>query len=275
MKIEKQVITPQAARDLLKNNTQNRRVRQSHVDYLAAEMANGNWRLTAETIALAPSGVVVDGQHRLLAVVQSGASVEFWVARGVPLETQDVVDLGVTRSVGDQLHLSDGTPNAQVVASVCRSITSICCYYQNLKLSVAQTRHIYENFKGEIYSAIALLRPFKPAFRTWIIGNLAFSAKASPSLIDFIKEVGAGENIKQGDPAYAVRAWLTNGNSQNLGSSYKRFSHECLANAASAFLSGRAYTLPKSGKHGMDTFLQKNRAIVEQVRSEMGQQLKG
>ena len=72
MKTKQQKITPELAREILKGNSKNRKIRQQRVDYLADEMKNGRWQISHQGICIATDGRVLDGQHRLLAVIQSG-----------------------------------------------------------------------------------------------------------------------------------------------------------------------------------------------------------
>ncbi len=67
-------ITPEAATAILKGNKGNRKPRQSHIEALADAMLRGEWKQTHQGIAISPTGKLLDGQHRLLAVVKSGSS---------------------------------------------------------------------------------------------------------------------------------------------------------------------------------------------------------
>lgn len=272
MKIHRVKITPDVAREMLRGNTRNRPVRQSHVDFLASEMVNGRWVDTAETISRATDGTIVDGQHRLLAVIQSGVTLDLWVADDVPIQAQDVVDMGAQRSIADQLHLSDGVANANVVVGACRSIVSICCFYQNYKLSVAQARQVYSDFHSEIDCAIESCRGHRPAARAWVYGTLAFLLKASPRLVEFVNRIGDGAGIAPPEPAYEVREWLSK-DSVNLRTNYKRYAVECMANAAFAELAETGVRKLRSGRNGIEFFVQKNRRYVESIRKAMAQQM--
>lgn len=52
------------------------------VTQMANMMRRGQWKLTAETIKRDDEIGLVDGRRRLLAVVQSGCTVDFMVMRG-------------------------------------------------------------------------------------------------------------------------------------------------------------------------------------------------
>lgn len=98
-------ITPEEAEELLQANTHNRPLRAPRVDQLAEAMRRGEWIVNGETIKIAEDGTLIDGQHRLQAVVDSGVTIETLVIRGLPLEVQDTVDTGRRRRLADILSI--------------------------------------------------------------------------------------------------------------------------------------------------------------------------
>lgn len=96
-------VTPVIARELLTANRRNRNMRSSRVAQLAEAMRRGEWVLNGETIKIAEDGTLLDGQHRLQAVVDSGAEIDSLVMRGLPPAVQDTVDTGRRRRLADIL----------------------------------------------------------------------------------------------------------------------------------------------------------------------------
>lgn len=95
--------TPTKAKEALKKMAPNRRVRSSLVARFASDMKAGRWRLTHQGIAFNGKGKLIDGQHRLVAVIESGMSVEMQVSYGCKPDSLRWIDLGGTRAVADQL----------------------------------------------------------------------------------------------------------------------------------------------------------------------------
>jgi hypothetical protein len=85
-------ITPATAKEMLTRNVSNRRIRKPAVRQMAAEMAAGRWLTTHQGIAFAPDGRLLDGQHRLLAVIAANVSVTMPVTRGVHPDAFSVMD---------------------------------------------------------------------------------------------------------------------------------------------------------------------------------------
>jgi hypothetical protein len=91
----------------LEGNVHNRPVNQGHVERLAHEMKGGRWRLTHQGIAFGANGVLLDGQHRLWAIVMSDVTVPVRVFFNEPGENTEFIDGGVARSIADRISLSD------------------------------------------------------------------------------------------------------------------------------------------------------------------------
>jgi hypothetical protein len=101
-------VTPKIAKEWLERNTHNRPLRSMTADSYADRMRAGQWVLTHQGIAFDVDGNILDGQHRLEAVVRSGITVQMLVTRGLPREAQIVVDDHSKRSPFDAIALSDG-----------------------------------------------------------------------------------------------------------------------------------------------------------------------
>ena len=71
MKTEVVLVTPLLAKKWLERNTDNRDIRPSVVTGLAESITRGEWVLSHQGIAFAKSGRLLDGQHRLLAIVEA------------------------------------------------------------------------------------------------------------------------------------------------------------------------------------------------------------
>lgn len=111
-------INPEIARSLLDaNGNANRDVTQTQVQNFANDMKAGRWQVTHQPIALTgPSledpGELLDGQHRLHAVIDAGATVPMLIAFNTDPATFNVIDVGRTRTLPDLLTIR-GYKNAR------------------------------------------------------------------------------------------------------------------------------------------------------------------
>jgi hypothetical protein len=109
-------VSPRKARSLLAHNGRNRNLRPERVRELSGAMRRGEWELNGETIKIADDGTLLDGQHRLEAIVHSGVTIESVVVRGLPIVAQDTIDTGRKRRLADVLSL-EGYPDANALAA--------------------------------------------------------------------------------------------------------------------------------------------------------------
>ncbi len=102
LKITKQFITPSIAKAYLDSNPSNRRISKPMVLRYANDMMNGKWKEdTGETMKFSKSGRLLDGQHRLYAVVKANVTICFHVAFNVDESSFDVIDTGKGRNATD------------------------------------------------------------------------------------------------------------------------------------------------------------------------------
>lgn len=110
-------ITPELAKKWLAQNTHNRNLRERDVNGYAADMKAGNWVEDGQSLKFAKGsvllldnppiygGVLLDGQHRLSAVEVADVTVRMLVVSNLEEATQETMDTGVKRSLGDVLKL--------------------------------------------------------------------------------------------------------------------------------------------------------------------------
>ena len=99
-------VTPDLATEWLERNTRNRKLRDQVVMKYAADMKAGRWMLTGDAIAFDSNGCVVNGQHRLWAVVESGVVVPMMVAFDLAPEVVAVLDDHLKRNLSDVAGIS-------------------------------------------------------------------------------------------------------------------------------------------------------------------------
>jgi len=102
-------VTPEiAAAWLTECNTHNRRLIDAHVEALAGEMKDGRWRLTHQGIAFSTNRVLLDGQHRLWAIVISEVTVPMRVFFNEPANSIGAIDAIRPRGNDEIITLAGG-----------------------------------------------------------------------------------------------------------------------------------------------------------------------
>jgi len=113
------VIDPDTAARWLARNEANRSLRAAQVAKYAGDMTAGRWQLTGAAIQFATDGRLLDGQHRLAAIIKAGVTVPMLVVRGLPPSAQAYMDTGAKRTVADQLGIA-GFKNSSILAAGAR-----------------------------------------------------------------------------------------------------------------------------------------------------------
>lgn len=224
---ELRTITPDDAAKLLERNTHNRNLRTNRAEQYASDMRAGRWVLTPNTIDLAADGTLLNGQHRLWAVVLSGKTQDFYFATDLDPAVQSVTDIGVGRTASDMLSLSAGAKNS----AHCASAASVVLRYEETPNLVWSTAIV----------------PSKTRILEWVLDNpsihdatadgarvtkrnvninrsawcaLAFLVRrdsSSPEMWgDFTEGVCSGANLAEGDGRLALRNWMSGGRATSL-----------------------------------------------------------
>ena len=95
-------ITPDLAKKWLAANKDNRHARPSHINKLAMEIKNGIWKLTHQGIAFSSDGRLIDGQHRLEAIVTANKPVFMAVFIDLDDNMFGALDRGIRRTLTDE-----------------------------------------------------------------------------------------------------------------------------------------------------------------------------
>lgn len=115
--VTREIITPEIAKQYLGMNEGNRVMRKTAVAAYADDMKSGRWNDSPDImtpIMFSREGRLIDGQHRLAAVVQSGVSVVMYVRKNCDDSVYKYLDAGVKRSAADQID----SASAKLVAAL-------------------------------------------------------------------------------------------------------------------------------------------------------------
>jgi hypothetical protein len=115
-----EAIDPRLAAEYLKTRPENQRtVKGRNLSGITASMASdGEWVFSGDPIRFNENGQLMDGQHRLLALIATGKTFKFVVQRNVPNEAFMVIDTGSRRSPADVLKISGYKYTTGVAAAI-------------------------------------------------------------------------------------------------------------------------------------------------------------
>lgn len=243
MNISIEKITPEKAAEMLAANLHNRPLRPRHVRTMAMDMAAGNWRLNGEAVKFAKDGTLLDGQHRLAAIVESGATVEIMIVTGLETADQETMDAGRKRTLADVLSLR-GEENANALASAItihwrRKIGQIT---SNASPTTQQALRILDEQPGLRLSVTAVNK----AARTLRIPqgmsaalHYEMATLNSEDAEDFWSRLTTGLGLHEKHPIYVLRRKLEE-NAATIGRKLDRVTiHAYVIKAWNAYREGR------------------------------------
>ncbi len=110
-----QDVTPQMAHVWLTHNTNNyRKLSSANIKNLKDELIGGVWMATTQGVGFDVNGVLVDGQNRLTAILQTGITAEdMLVCYNLPEDAKFKIDVGRKRTLADHTQLP-----SKVIATV-------------------------------------------------------------------------------------------------------------------------------------------------------------
>lgn len=211
------LVTPQLAEDLLTRAAVNRRLDWGQVDCLAEAICRGEWKLTHQGIALdgpLESGALLDGQHRLYAIIKAGTAVRIFVFEGLPRSAFPVLDTGKRRSAVDALS-STGEKHLALFSSTIRHVILFKdmpdSRWSGIRARVTNDRILME-YNGETdryRSAVTVGRELsKQIFTSQTAAAVGYyvTTEAAPSIQvkEWIEGLTSGANLEVGDPRLAL-----------------------------------------------------------------------
>lgn len=119
MLIKQMVVTPAKAREMLEQNIHNRPMHHRRISQYARDMKEGRWKQSGDPIRFAIDGRLLDGQHRLNALIKANTPLNFVCIYDLDESVFEVIDTGKIRNGSDVLAMQ-GVKNRAVVAAAAR-----------------------------------------------------------------------------------------------------------------------------------------------------------
>ena len=117
-------VTPEEAMALLEMNGSNRPLIDQHVKRIARQIVDGKWRFNGDTIKISSNNDILDGQHRLWAIIEAKIAVETIVVRGIEPDAFATIDtLRRPRSGSDVLALLGATNSRSTISVALQWLT--------------------------------------------------------------------------------------------------------------------------------------------------------
>lgn len=220
-----EIVSPKKAERMLAARGKQRGLRMHHAKNLAAAMDRGEWIGGASVITFDTGGHLIDGQHRLMAVILHGKPITFRVDYGVDPAFMYAIDTNVLgRSLRDLLAIND-EKNYSHLATAIRLVYK---YEKDNEMrgGVVQLNRpsslVYLNFLNEhiptirdsVRKMVGMTKQFTGVYS---VGHAAgfhylFSIDDPDAADRFFKDLANGEGITRSDPVFRLRARMLENN---------------------------------------------------------------
>lgn len=210
-------MTPALARVLVGHNDGNRPVRQAKLNQYISDINADRWDFNGETIIISKEGLVNNGQHRSLAVIETNKSIPVLFVFGVERSTRKTVDTGANRGAHDHLSV-DGYTQPTTLAALTRFVLA---YERNQgqnfsNMNRVTASEIYERATADPLLDISSQYPYKHGNKSKrlappsVISFCHYIMSKADSVMaqTFLDQVITGVNISADSPAYVTREKL-------------------------------------------------------------------
>lgn len=160
-------VTPEEARAMMQRNYEkNRRISNRTVSKYRSDFESGKWNpYAAGPIIIASDGTMIDGQHRMQALANSGIEgCWFEFREDVPASAFDLVDSGKGRTVSDVLDVRNKNQVASLATSVKRVLDGVkyrSIIKGNCVVSKAEVLEVIEADKDGLSKAVEALNTIR------------------------------------------------------------------------------------------------------------------
>lgn len=204
-------IDPDQARRYLRQNIGNRRLSNPHIEALARDLAQDRWMFNAQPICFARTGQLLNGQHRLHAVLLANRSLEVMVVRGLDEVAHSTYDNHSKRraEVGDYTDSFGDQALAAAMANLLWQHERKTRSNRSAKATAAEVQQIIQE-----HPRLLVLRSFARRMghfgRASVIGYAAYVLERDNAslAVQFLAALESGADLRPGHPILALRGTL-------------------------------------------------------------------
>lgn len=256
-----ETITPAKAVEYRESSLGNRPLSKTTIRAYADTMKQGKWMLNGVPIIFDDNGHIIDGHHRIEAIILAGIPVQMTVCRGVPSEAFVTIDQGRSKNLGQLLAMQQ-VENYNNVAAIVNGNKSLVLngrmwtncgartkgranaeYYEEYKRN-AEDYQEAASFACEMYRQARILKP------SWVGSLYYYLSHTGGYDKDYVKTFFASvsrletSGISAADQLrnYIIRSERTNVNNINQKSNLimrHEFLFAIVCKAWNAYVSGK------------------------------------
>lgn len=216
LKVEWVQVTPAIAQEYLESQRVNRPLSTANLKKIQNDMLAGRWHEDGGPIRFDKAGAMIDGQHRMWAIVETELTFSFLVIRGVDIAAMATMDTGKSRSVSDIIGLYDQQAKDLTNLAACTTIVyrweagirgaslrnftiandDVLVFYREHKLALGEAARVGKKVARHVQGATT--QGF--ALCAWIFQNLDMEDAEF-----FWERLMDGSNLSEDSPIRALR----------------------------------------------------------------------
>jgi len=212
--VNTETITPDDAKEMLAKNPNNRHINKAYVKQLANDMGRRVFQDNGATICIDEEGNILDGQHRLLAIVESGVPLkDAIVVRGLKPESFATIDSGRPRTNGDRLSMM-GIKNSSSIAACARAFLlyklgdlAYGARISNVDVLEAAKEHaeLFRKAQTMAHDMNKAMRGQPAVYASTLAMCIQYDREQTE---EFVQGVISGADLKEGDARLAFRKYM-------------------------------------------------------------------
>jgi hypothetical protein len=211
------LITPELAKMILANNPINRnKSTKRQIPRIARSIKGGRWRHNGETIKIAVTEELLDGQNRLEACVITGIPIISEVVFGVALEVGDSIDTGISRNL---VHVLQRNGYKTQTSATGHGAGLVMAYdaYGRFSITTAErpdheevTAWMIENpaYARSVQIGTSVGAKLKASQGVFCALHYLFARRDRDAADIFFDRLREGDNLNKGDPVHRFREYV-------------------------------------------------------------------
>ncbi len=247
--------TPELAAMMLELNKRNRKLSESVVGKYVAEIEFGEWYASSAGVGVSEEGILLDGQHRLAAVVKSEKTVPLLFVWNLPAMAQQKIDRQKKRSLFDVFTLSgvDGIADGWNSRIGVQAAAVICMHRRGFgtvttgSLSDAEVKACFVSMGAELMFATKKLcsNPFKSA--PYVAAAALMAGSDAEAAEKFWEKVVRPTELSADDARYRLSRWIIENTGLGGGGDVQKVRLSACFYAINKFLAGeKCFSIGKS-----------------------------
>lgn len=211
-----EMVSPRTAKNWLESQGYNRALSKDRVTRYASAIKRQEWRSNGESIKFDANGQLMDGQHRLAAIVEANCPVPLLVVRGIDRAAFSTIDNGQKRSLAQVLKMRGELYSTNLAALVNqmfmyaegRDFRSRTHYMPTFEQAV-QFLDANPELRESVQAGTLIAQKVGCSPLAMGVCHFLFTGLDYEDSVDFFEKLKFGESLEQGSPILALRNRLT------------------------------------------------------------------